>query len=343
MASSGHKRFTVIIVPRSDQRTLNFSVPTLAVPIVVGLLLVCVAAATVLTLSVKQARANVDQRSSALKVMRRVNAEQKIQIEVMAIKSQAMAADIDRIRSLDQQVRELLGTPLQEAAPVAAVRSTTEPIIQPAGGEKADENVAPQVDALINRRAAPQVDRASIDRSRATLMEALTTSDRLDQLKSELSRRLPELVAAKGKIEDRLDYLAHRPTGWPAWGDITSWFGWRPSPFGWGGDDHPGIDIAVDIGTPVEATADGTVIWVGRDGSYGRLVILDHGYGFRTYYAHLSSYEVEVGDKVKRGTIVAYSGNTGLSTGPHLHYEVRLWGKATDPEPYMEQPSLKEG
>lgn len=340
MAWRGNRRFTIIIVPRSDKSTLTLSLPTLIVPAVVGLLLLCTAGAVALVVSFRHARAHVDQRSSELKVMRRMNAEQKIQIEVMAMKSRAMVADIDRIRDLDQQVRQLIGAPATDSpAPMAAVSATALPTLASVAADK----VAPQVDAMLNRRDAPEVDRASFDRTRATLTQALDTSNRLDQLKAELAKRLPELLDAKSQVEDRIDYLAHRPTGWPAWGPITSYFGWRPSPFGWGGDNHPGIDIGVRVGTPVEATADGTVVFTGWSGDYGKLVVVDHGYGFRSYYGHLSSFEVQVGDKVQRGQILAYSGNTGLSTGPHLHYEIRLWGTATDPEPYLQPPSAKEG
>jgi murein DD-endopeptidase MepM/ murein hydrolase activator NlpD len=94
---------------------------------------------------------------------------------------------------------------------------------------------------------------------------------------------------------------------------------------------HEGIDIAVNIGTPVHATGKGVVDFVGSKGGYGNAVEIDHGFGYRTVYGHLSKTLVQQGQKVSRGDIIAESGNTGLSTGPHLHYEVEHDGVKLDP------------
>jgi murein DD-endopeptidase MepM/ murein hydrolase activator NlpD len=113
---------------------------------------------------------------------------------------------------------------------------------------------------------------------------------------------------------------------WPVVGTITSKYGPR-----WG-RTHAGIDIAVPTGTPIKAADDGTVVWVGWDGNYGRCIRIDHGGGhIVTLYAHLSGYTVEEGDTVHRGDVIGYSGNTGYSTGPHLHFEVRVDGVAKNP------------
>jgi murein DD-endopeptidase MepM/ murein hydrolase activator NlpD len=98
---------------------------------------------------------------------------------------------------------------------------------------------------------------------------------------------------------------------------------------------HKGIDFAADHGADVTAPADGLVIFVGNRGGYGKAVVIDHGYGIQTHYGHLSGYRVEIGQRVKRGQIVAAVGNTGRSTGTHLHYEVRYNGIPQDPEKYI--------
>jgi len=116
---------------------------------------------------------------------------------------------------------------------------------------------------------------------------------------------------------------------WPAKARISSNFGQR-----WG-RMHYGIDIAVVTGTPVKAAADGVVTFAGTNGGYGILVTIDHGNGVETRYAHNSRVAVKVGQQVKRGDIIAYSGNTGNSTGPHLHFEIRYKGTAVDPLPYL--------
>lgn len=116
---------------------------------------------------------------------------------------------------------------------------------------------------------------------------------------------------------------------WPCSGTLTSGFGPR-----WG-RMHEGIDIAVPSGTPVAAAASGTVIWAGWQGGYGNLVVVDHGGGIATAYGHNTSVTVSVGQHVGQGTIIAYSGSTGNSTGPHVHFEVRVNGSAVDPMGYL--------
>ena len=116
---------------------------------------------------------------------------------------------------------------------------------------------------------------------------------------------------------------------WPVSGTLTSGFGWR-----WG-RMHEGIDIAAPSGTPVVASASGTVIYSGWMGGYGNLVVVDHGGGVATAYAHLSGYATSTGSSVFRGQTVGYVGSTGNSTGPHLHFEVRINGSPVDPLGYL--------
>lgn len=130
-----------------------------------------------------------------------------------------------------------------------------------------------------------------------------------------------QLVGANGQLRRAFD--------WPARARISSRFGAR-----WG-SMHYGLDIAVPVGTPVRAAADGRVTWSGPRGSYGNLVIIDHGQKVETRYAHNSRLVVKAGDTVKRGQIIAYSGNTGRSTGPHVHFEIRYRGTPVDPEKYL--------
>ena len=116
----------------------------------------------------------------------------------------------------------------------------------------------------------------------------------------------------------------------------TSNFGVRSDPFRGTAAFHPGVDIPCGIGTAVYATADGTVDRAERSGGYGNLVEIDHGRGIQTRYGHLSKLLVSAGQKVKRGQLIAMSGSTGRSTGPHLHYEVRIDGRAVNPVPFLQ-------
>ncbi|HLO04403.1 MAG TPA: peptidoglycan DD-metalloendopeptidase family protein [Symbiobacteriaceae bacterium] len=123
----------------------------------------------------------------------------------------------------------------------------------------------------------------------------------------------------------------HKLVEYPVGGIVTDYFGWRIHPVYGTRHYHDGTDFNAEIGTPVAAAADGTVIMAEYYGGYGRAVKVDHGGGVVTMYAHLSSYAVDVGQKVSAGQVIAYSGNTGTSTGPHLHFTVIVDGTPVDP------------
>lgn len=133
--------------------------------------------------------------------------------------------------------------------------------------------------------------------------------------------RRDAVVSSDGRLIRNFD--------WPLRGRISSRYGPR-----WGRVHH-GLDIAVPIGTPIRAAAGGTVTFSGVQGGYGNIVIIDHGNGVETRYAHNSRNVAIRGQRVQRGAIIAYSGNTGNSTGPHLHFEIRLRGQSVNPETYL--------
>lgn len=125
------------------------------------------------------------------------------------------------------------------------------------------------------------------------------------------------------------------PSAWPIEGVLRSSFGGRSDPFSGEGAFHTGIDLSAPTGTSVHVSADGVVVSAGWSGAYGKLVVVDHGNGLQTYYAHLSSLLVIPGEEVRRGQVIALSGATGRATGPHMHYEVRLAGTPVNPYKYL--------
>ncbi|MDO9081209.1 MAG: M23 family metallopeptidase, partial [Desulfuromonadales bacterium] len=139
----------------------------------------------------------------------------------------------------------------------------------------------------------------------------------------------------RGFLTEQSSLLSSKPSGWPSRGWLTSNFGIRNSPFSGQRTMHEGIDIAARVGTPVYATAAGIVSRANVENGYGKLVVIDHGYGYKTYYGHNSKLMVKVGQRVKRGDLIASSGNTGTSTGPHVHYEVRLNNVPLNPRKFM--------
>jgi murein DD-endopeptidase MepM/ murein hydrolase activator NlpD len=125
------------------------------------------------------------------------------------------------------------------------------------------------------------------------------------------------------------------PSLWPVMGRITGSFGERLDPFTGEGEFHTGIDISAEYGTPVRATADGYVAVAEMRAGYGRLVVIDHGFGLTTWYGHLSSLAVHAGTRVKRGEVVGSVGVSGRTTAPHVHYEVRSYGAPINPWRYL--------
>ncbi len=157
----------------------------------------------------------------------------------------------------------------------------------------------------------------------------------LSQLKGAASRQEASLQMLIEYFEDKRSLYASTPSVWPVRGWITSPFGNRTSPFSGILKFHEGLDIAAQTGTPVMAPADGVIIKAGFSTGYGNMVEISHGYGIKTIFAHNSRLNVKAGQRVRRGDVISYVGDSGSSTGPHLHYEVRLNGLPVNPVKYM--------
>lgn len=154
---------------------------------------------------------------------------------------------------------------------------------------------------------------------------------RINQLQLAIDLRRHSQEDARNLLNDQVSVSRATPNGWPIKGWITSYFGMRQVPNGTGRRIHEGLDIAANTGTPIYATADGVVARVEYSVGYGKTVIVDHGYGYRTLYAHNSKNTIKRGTRIRRGDKIAEVGNTGISTGPHVHYEVQLNGVPIDP------------
>lgn len=156
--------------------------------------------------------------------------------------------------------------------------------------------------------------------------------DRLSEASHLEEVRQQDLLRA---LRENKGILTAMPSIWPVTGFVSSSFGRRNSPFGSGGQFHKGLDISNRIGTPIVAPAEGTVIMSGPDGAYGNSVEIEHGGGIVTKYAHLQKSLVKPGQWLKRGETLGYVGMSGRTTGPHLHYEVRLNGVPVNPMRYI--------
>lgn len=143
------------------------------------------------------------------------------------------------------------------------------------------------------------------------------------------------LDTVEARLEQRMRWISSTPAISPVRGILTSGFGYRADPLTHGRGNHQGIDIAAGYGQPVRATGDGLVLQTGEEGGLGKAVFLAHGYGMTTRYGHLSAITVRPGQRVKRGDVIGKVGNTGRSTGTHLHYEVRVDGEPLNPIGYI--------
>lgn len=176
-------------------------------------------------------------------------------------------------------------------------------------------------------------------KSREKVLENLDTSDSGSIDMENLKQQIKSTVESVGEIKDYLriqrDIYVATPKGSPVVGMISSHYGQREHPRSGEENFHSGIDISSSPGNSVKATADGIVSFSGWSGGSGNLVVLEHGHGFSTFYAHNRSIPVKVAKKVKRGDIIGYVGSTGNSTGPHVHYEIWKDGRPIDPVNYL--------
>lgn len=255
------------------------------------------------TSTVHQARTEQEE----LHQLRRVNDTQVVQIQELAQVAMTVQEDMQRINKLDDELRKIVGEEVKETTPVSR-NTVTRPVVYNPDGALGGPGKGPEINQLARS---------------------------LEQLKLEMKVREASLTNLRDAIVAKRARQASTPTIWPASGEVTSGFGYRSSPWGWSREFHPGIDIAASWGTPIFATADGTVIFAGWDGGYGKMVVIDHGNSIHTAYAHNGVIHVAVGQHVSKGEHITDMGSTGASTGPHVHYEVRVGGERINPMDYM--------
>ncbi|BDG61861.1 M23 family metallopeptidase [Caldinitratiruptor microaerophilus] len=315
---------TLIIVPHAGARTWNLRIPVRSMQVAAVLVVAAALFTAVQTVTSRVARMRAAELAAERSRLQADLALKQAQIEAMAARMQAIETYLGRLRELESDVHGLLGN-----APRPPGQGAVAPSDGAGTGPAAGDHLAL---ATTGRERFPAPSRGGP--RLAPGADGAEIVARLGLLEQESAARLDALAAAAQALEDRLDYLRHRPQGWPVPGPLTSGFGWRRSPFGWSREFHAGIDIGGAWGVPVTATADGTVVYADWKPGLGRTVIIDHGYGFRTLYGHNSRLAVRTGQNVRRGQVIAYMGSSGRSTGPHVHYEVHLWGRPVNPLEY---------
>ena len=244
----------------------------------------------------------------ALKVnaLRAENSSQKVQIQKFVNQVNEFEKNIKRVERLDRKLRV-----------ISAINKTEEP--------KAN---------MLGIGGSPQINMDDLNLSfNSSPLEKLSL--KLERLKIQANLQEISLAQLDRFFKDRKSFLSSVPSIWPVRGGVTSGFGYRLSPYSGFREMHEGIDIATRLHSNIVSPADGFVIRADRNQIHGLILEIDHGYGFITRYAHNSKNLVKVGDRIKRGQLIAQSGNTGRSTGPHLHYAIFLKGIPVNPVKYI--------
>jgi murein DD-endopeptidase MepM/ murein hydrolase activator NlpD len=300
---SANKSFTLIVVPDRHsevrrfhvRRSLLVQIAVLAAAVVVG----GVAMAGHYVSVIAEAKENPSLREENLKI--------KSEMAVIREQLQHVGQTLDRVERFDQKLRAI--TLLSDPQRNLAMGPIEQPPLAPAGENK-----------FIRSKDAEG---------------AHVLAQTVDKLSAEATRQEQSLQELQAYFQDQKSLLASVPSIWPTRGWVTSDFGSRLDPYTSERVMHHGLDIAGTHGKEIVAPSDGTVLFAGLEGGYGNVLVMDHGYGIKTRYGHLSSIRVKAGERVRRGDVIAAMGNTGRSTGPHLHYEIRVNGIAQNPRKFI--------
>jgi murein DD-endopeptidase MepM/ murein hydrolase activator NlpD len=240
------------------------------------------------------------------------------------------------------QLRQLTRESVTFAAQIAEQRKTINDFNRRVADLRKEVGAWRELHARIQEPFGPEAGRGSRDRGigGATTPSAYPSAG---PSASEELNRLTETIMQEGENLRALDRLMARaskalaalPSRWPVRGSVNSEYGNRKSPWTDDREFHAGMDIGANRGTAVQAPASGTVVFAGTAPEYGTTVIVDHGQDIKSLYGHLSQVSVKAGQKVERGTLIAYTGNTGRSSGPHLHYEILVKGRPVNPRAYL--------
>lgn len=232
--------------------------------------------------------------------------EQNNQILSMANKLKSVQGDLQRVQQFDSKLRVMINLDKDQDDTASAI-----------GGARPKD---------FSESYLPIHRQELLARKMHSFLNQLNTDVRLEEVQQQ------ELMQ---RFRENRELLAATPSIWPTEGWVSSPFGMRRSPFTGRREFHKGIDISNRRGTPIYAPAKGTVSFCGVDGGYGNSVVVSHGDGLITRYAHMQRFVVKDGQTVTRGELLGYIGNSGRSTGPHLHYEVRINGVCVNPMRYI--------
>ncbi len=294
--------FTLMIIPNRKSGVKKISVPK---KVIRNILIGCVVL-VLATLFVIYDYAGIKRDRAELARLREQTQKQSQEFRELAMKIDAFSDQMEKLRQLDKKIRILASYQIGK----------DKNLLLGIGGSDDETRV-----------------RDLLNAEHEKLIEGMRSSiTKLNEDAAERQKSFQELLAF---LHEQKSILASTPSLWPVRGWITSGFGWRESPFKNGSEFHNGIDIAARYGTAIVAPADGLVIQTSSGSQDGNLIKIEHGHGFSTCYAHLSKIAVKVGTRVKKGSVIGFVGDTGRSTGSHLHYMVLINDIPVSPQKYL--------
>lgn len=319
------KQFTFVIIPEANQSVRRVRLSgyiVILVPSVIALIAICAALFIILfsnsTSQISNLQAQMDDSASGYLQSLQGKDDRIAMLEEDLSSLSVQAANIENkmaeISLLEKQLQDIAGI---QSSGVTITSATSIPLDE--GGQGGEE-----FNLQVSAKTQPSL--------------ATRTGQEFEQLSARIDELKPSLEATKAAIVAYKQILDITPTIWPADNrKITSTFGIRRDPISGRSAVHSGLDIGGNRGDPIYAAADGVITLSERTYPQGNNIIIDHGRGIETRYLHLNKRFANVGDKVKKGQLIGELGNTGRSTGPHLHYEVIVNGKHVDPMPYIRE------
>jgi murein DD-endopeptidase MepM/ murein hydrolase activator NlpD len=292
--------FTFVIIPHSGKGTQQIKLNKVMLYTILGMSSILCISLVIMVISLANTNYALHTSLDNVSQLEQLSNQQKQEINDLRNRTSTINQKLTALSELEEKVRSMVGLkiPTENASPSTTSRSFD----RSAYGTDADELTSDALDG------------------------------NLDVLAAEMDSKIDNFSELITDVDDQLKILDARPDLVPTKGKVTSKFGYRVSPFTGKRQFHQGIDIANDKGTPVYAAGTGIVTFSGWNAGYGKTIIVSHGNGYRSVYAHNNENLVEAGKKVKKGDIIAKMGSTGKSTGPHLHFEIHSKGAQINPE-----------
>jgi len=297
------KKTTIFLVPNGTNKVKQFSFPRILPFIFIILFIFCTAFFSWITYDYRAMKVKIPR----LAQLEKENEQKNDQFIYLAQRIDQIDQEMVTLKQLDHKLKVMVS-------------------LEPPDNDSQLQGIGGPSPTLLDPKHA-------INKTHKGLVHSMRQS--LDNLDNDITIGKQDKAELFKFLESQKMLFASTPSIWPTKGWLSSRFGYRISPFTGKKEFHKAIDIATRKGTPIVAVANGVVSQVGRDGGLGRVVIIKHGYGFMTRYAHLQKALVKKGQPIKRGETIALVGNSGRSTGSHVHYEITLNGVPVNPLRYI--------